>query len=215
MANAGPGTNGSQFFITHVETPWLDGLHTIFGRVVSGQRVVNAIKQEDKIQSITIIRNGAEANAFKTDQAAFDSLLRNASAAAAARQKAQRDENIARITKQYPNVTESPSGILYEIQGVGSGSKPVAGNTVQMNYRGMFLDGTVFDASDLHGEPLEFPVGVGRVIPGFDETAQDMKLGEKRLVILPPDLAYGDRGAGGVIPPNTYLVFELELVGIK
>ncbi|MDR1443974.1 MAG: peptidylprolyl isomerase [Treponema sp.] len=215
MANAGPGTNGSQFFITHVETPWLNGMHTVFGRVVEGQETVNAIKQGDKIQSISIIRNGAEANAFKADQAAFDELLQKALAAAAVQREARRSADLAQITAQYPNTTLSPSGILYEILAAGSGSKPAVGNTVQMNYRGMFLDGRVFDASDVHGTPLEFPVGLGMVIPGFEETALDMQLREKRRAIFPPELAYGEQGAGNVIPPNSYLVFELELVGIK
>ncbi|MDR2136268.1 MAG: peptidylprolyl isomerase [Treponema sp.] len=214
MANAGPGTNGSQFFITHVETPWLDGMHTVFGRVVRGQQVVNAIVQGDRIQSVTIIRNGAQANAFKTDQAAFDSLLQNATAAAAAQRKAQRDADTAQIKAKYPNVTVAPSGILYEILAAGSGARPEAGNTVRVHYRGMFLDGTVFDSSDLHGAPLEFAVGQGTVIPGFDQSALDMSLGEKRLAIFPPEFAYGERGAGGVIPPNSYLVFEMELVEI-
>ncbi|MDR1024696.1 MAG: peptidylprolyl isomerase [Treponema sp.] len=219
MANAGPGTNGSQFFITHVETSWLDGRHTVFGRVVEGQQTVNTIKQGDKIQSITIIRNGAGANAFKADQAAFDGLLQNTLAAAAeqqrVQQKAQQDADMALITAQYPNTTASPSGILYEIQAAGSGPKPAAGNTVLMNYRGMFLDGRVFDSSDIHGAPLEFPVGLGMMIPGFEETALDMRLGEKRLVIFPPELAYGAQGAGNAIPPNSYLVFEMELVEIR
>ncbi|MDR2177130.1 MAG: peptidylprolyl isomerase [Treponema sp.] len=215
MANAGPGTNGSQFFITHVETPWLDGKHTVFGRVVSGQQVVNAIVQGDKIQTITIIRNGSQANAFETDQAAFDILLRNAASASATQRQVQRDADTALIKQKYPNVTAAPSGILYEILASGSGVKPEAGNTVQMNYRGMFLDGTVFDSSDLHGAPLEFAAGRGLVIPGFDQTALDMRLGEKRLAIFPPELAYGEQGAGGIIPPNSYLVFEVELVGIS
>jgi peptidylprolyl isomerase len=215
MANAGPGTNGSQFFITHGETPWLNGRHTVFGRVVSGQQTVNSIKQGDKIQSVRIIRNGPEAGAFKADQAAFDSLLRNAGAAAEAKRRAQRETDITRIAERYPTTATSPSGVLYEIQVKGSGPKPAPGNTVQMNYRGMFTDGRVFDSSDIQGAPLEFPVGRGMVIPGFEETAMDMQLGEKRLAIFPPELAYGDQGAENVIPPNSFLVFELELVGIK
>ncbi|MDR0400831.1 MAG: FKBP-type peptidyl-prolyl cis-trans isomerase [Treponema sp.] len=121
---------------------------------------------------------------------------------------------MALIRSQYPNAASSPSGVFYEILAEGSGPKPSAGNTVRMNYRGMFLDGRVFDSSDTQGAPLEFPVGVGRVLQGFDETALDMRLGEKRLVVIPPELAYGERGAGGVIPPNSFLAFEMELVEI-
>ncbi|MDR1900011.1 MAG: peptidylprolyl isomerase [Treponema sp.] len=213
MANAGPGTNGSQFFITHVETPWLDDRHTVFGRVISGQQAVNAVRQGDKIQSVKIIRNGEEAKAFKADQEAFDSLLRSASAAAEAKRQAQREAALAQIGKQYPNTTASPSGILYEILIEGTGPKPQAGNLVQLKYRGMFLDGRVFDSSDVNG-PLRFPAGRDHVIPGFDLSAMDMRLGEKRLAVIPPELAYGEQGAGGVIPPNTYLVFEMELLDI-
>jgi peptidylprolyl isomerase len=97
MANAGPGTNGSQFFITHVATPHLDGRHSVFGRVVQGQQVVNAIAQGDKIEKITIIRNGQAANAFKADQAAFDALLREAISAEASRSRAARDADLAQI----------------------------------------------------------------------------------------------------------------------
>jgi peptidylprolyl isomerase len=215
MANAGPGTNGSQFFITIVPTPWLDNRHTIFGKVIEGQQVVNAIKQGDKIETVTIVRNGAAAKAFKADQAAFDALLQKARADAAAASKAKRDGDIALAKSKYPGLTAAPSGILYKIEKEGSGDKPRQGATVQVNYKGMFLDGTVFDASEVHGGPLELKAGAGQVIPGWDQTVLDMKKGEKRLIVLPPELAYGERGAGGVIPPNAFLVFEMELVGIK
>jgi peptidylprolyl isomerase len=216
MANAGPGTNGSQFFITHKETPWLDGNHTVFGRVVEGQNVVDAVQQGDKIKSVTIIRNGPLATQFKADQATFDSLLQDISSAADGKSKAQRDADIALINEKYPNAAQTPSGLKYIIQKNGTGNKPTPGKTVQVNYKGSFLSGQVFDSSDVRGRPLEFPVGVGNVIKGFDETILDMKIGERRLVIIPPELAYGERGmGGGVIPPNSFLVFELELVGVK
>jgi peptidylprolyl isomerase len=215
MANAGPGTNGSQFFITHVATPWLDGKHTVFGRVVSGQNVVNAIKQGDKIETITIIRNGQAANAFKADQAAFDALQRSSAERAGNLLKARRDADIAQIQQKYPNASLTPSGIRYVIQREGTGNKAGAGKDVTVNYKGMFLSGEVFDNSDLHG-PLEVRTGSGQIIPGFDEAVADMKQGEKRLVALPPELAYGERGAGnGAIPGNSFLVFEMELALIR
>jgi len=215
MANAGPGTNGSQFFITHKETPWLDGHHTVFGRVVSGQDVVNAIQQGDKIKTITIVRNGKAAKAFKANQAAFTELSARAAEAAAAKAKAQRDKDLALIADKYPGLQTDANGVLYRIQKEGTGSKPAPGSTVQVNYTGMFLSGEVFDASADHGGPLEFPAGVGKVIPGWDKSVIDMKMGEKRLVIIPPELAYGERGVGEIIPPNAFLVFEMELAGIK
>jgi peptidylprolyl isomerase len=216
MANAGPGTNGSQFFITIVPTPHLDGRHTVFGRVVEGQNVVNSVKQGDRIEKVTIIRNGPAANAFRADQAAFDGLLKEAGSAAEARLRSQRDTDLVRINAKYPNAAQTPSGIRYIIQKEGSGVKPAAGKTVRVNYRGSLLSGKVFDASDFHGGPLEFQAGTGRVIPGWDEMIMDMKTGEKRLVIIPPELAYGDQAVGnGAIPANSFLVFEMELAGIR
>ena len=216
MANAGPGTNGSQFFITHKETPWLDGMHTVFGRVVEGQDVVNAIRQGDRMRSITIIRNGSLAAQFKADQAAFDALLKENTLSAAGKAKSQRDSDIAEINAKYPGAIQTPSGIKYIIQKQGTGIKPAAGKTARVNYRGYLLSGQVFDSTDMQGRPFEFPVGAGRVIRGWDETVIDMKIGEKRLVIIPPELAYGERGAGnGAIPPNSFLIFEMELIGVR
>ncbi|MDR1058043.1 MAG: peptidylprolyl isomerase [Treponema sp.] len=216
MANAGPNTNGSQFFITHKATPWLDGKHSVFGRVVQGQNVVNAIAAQDVIERITIIRNGPGAAAFKTDQEAFDGYTKNAGNAAAAKLRAERESAIAEIEKKYPNAVIAPSGLRYIIQKPGTGPRPGTGKTASVRYKGMFLSGQVFDNSDLHGGPQDFPVGMRRIIPGMDEALLDMAAGEKRLVIIPPELAYGAQGAGnGVIPPNSFLVFEMELVGIK
>jgi peptidylprolyl isomerase len=220
MANAGPGTNGSQFFITHKQTPWLDGMHTVFGRVVQGQDVVNAIRQGDRINRVTIIRNGPDALLFKADQAAFDTLLREHNEAAAARLKTQRDTDLARINAKYPNLTAAPSGIRYRIEKQGTGAKPSRGKTVTINYEGSFITGEVFDSSSGRG-PFEFEAGAGKVIPGFDKTVLDMKQGEVRLVVIPPELAYGGRGVRNpqsgryAIPPNSFLVFRMELTRIR
>jgi peptidylprolyl isomerase len=218
MANAGPGTNGSQFFITHVETPWLDGRHTVFGRVVQGQDVVNAIRQGDVINRVSIIRNGRAASAFKADQATFDGLLRNASAAEDAKLRTQREADLAEIRRKYPNAQTSPQGIIYTIQKPGSGAKPGQGSTAVANYTATLLSGRVFDNSDVHGGAQDFKVGA--LIPGLDEALKDMAAGEKRTVVIPPELAYGDKGfADGrgvqVVPPNSFIVFELELLQIR
>ena len=218
MANAGPGTNGSQFFITIVPTPWLDGRHTVFGRVVEGQNVVNSIRQGDRIERVSIIRNGQAANAFKADQETFDNLLRSVNEAAAAKVREQRDADIALINSRYPNTTLTPSGIRYVVQKNGTGAKPSSGKTVRVNYTGMFLSGKVFDSSHIHGRPFEFIAGTGQVIKGWDEMILDMQTGEKRMVFIPPELAYGSRAVGegpNQIPANSFLVFEMELIGVR
>lgn len=213
MANAGPGTNGSQFFITHVETPWLQGKHTIFGHVVEGgQEVVNAIKQGDEIKKITIIRNGAAAEAFKADQAAFDSINENIVADAKKKAEEASKAIIDEINNRWPDAQTTNSGIRYVVKKEGTGKTPPSGTKVTVHYTGMFMDGRKFDSSVDRNQPFEFTVGARQVIPGWDETVLSMKKGEKREIILPPDMAYGSRGAGGVIPPDSWLIFEVELI---
>jgi peptidylprolyl isomerase len=218
MANSGPNTNGSQFFITHTAAPRLDGRHTVFGRVVLGQAVVNAIRKGDTINWITIIRNGPAANAFTADQDTFDGLVRNAAAALTARNKTRMDAEIAEIQKKYPGAQTSPSGIRYIIQKEGKGEKPVPGKIVLVNYKASLVSGWTFDNSDIHGGPQEFLIGA--IFPGLDESLRDMKVEEKRIAIMPPELAFGERGiinekGSRLVPPNSFVVFELELMRIK
>ena len=214
MANAGPGTNGSQFFITHVPTPWLDGKHTVFGRVVKGQDVVNKIVQGDRMNSISIIRKGADAQKFTATQKDFDAYLAGAAERAKQRAAQKREKYEAVIKQKFPNAVKTENGIFYTITKEGKGAKAQTGKTLTMKYKGSLLDGTVFDDSDMH-EPLKFVAGAGQLIAGFDQQAVQMATGEKRTIVIPPELGYGSRGAGGVIPPDSYLVFDLELLSVK
>jgi peptidylprolyl isomerase len=214
MANSGPGTNGCQFFITHVATPWLDGKHTVFGRVLSGQDVVNAIAVGDKIISVKIERRGSEAKAFTATQSDFDKYLAGNSNREKTALEASRKEILDLIAKKWPNAMKSNSGVYYVITKEGTGASCKTGQTLTMKYKGYLLNGTVFDDSDMHA-PLEFQVGRGQLIPGFDSQALEMKVNERRTIIIPPELAYGAAGAAGVIPGNSYIAFDLELLAVK
>lgn len=216
MANAGPGTNGSQFFITHVQTDWLNGKHTIFGQVVNeeSQKVVNEIQQGDKIVKVTIIRQGDDAKKFTATQADFDKLSAEANRRTEEERKMAAAAKIKEVETKFPGFSKDSNGIYYKTTKEGSGSKIGGRRAVAVEYKGYLVSGQVFDQSKGRG-PLEFTTAGGQMIPGFDIMVQDMKLGEKRTIVLPPEQAYGAQGIPGIIPGGAYIAFDVELTKVK
>jgi len=225
MANSGPNTNGSQFFITHKETPWLDGKHTVFGHVIAGQEVVNAIAQNDTMRKVEIIRIGK--NAIKWDaQAAFDQvyLAKKAQEAAEQAELAQiaamsqedyKNFMYTEVKKNYPAAQQSASGLVYVILDSGTGAEVKEGKKVSLHYTGTFRrGGKKFDSSKDRNAPLEFQYKVQRMIPGFEEGITYIKSGGKILLFIPYYNAYGKQGRPGSIPPYADLVFEIELLQV-
>ena len=210
MANSGPATNGSQFYITHVPTPWLDGKHTVFGSVVEGQDVVDAIAQGDELTTVEIVRVGDAAEAFNAVEAfrTFEGSREKREAQENAKQK----ELLDSVAKGYD---ETASGLRYQILQKGTGKKATKGAGVSVHYKGQLLDGTVFDSSYKRKEPIDFNVGLGQVIAGWDEGILLLQVGDKARFVVPSNLAYGAAGAGGVIPPDATLIFDVELMGVK
>ncbi len=210
MANAGPGTNGSQFFITHVETSWLDGKHTVFGKVVEGQDVVNSVAQGDLIDEVEIIRVGAEAESFNAVE-----TFRKFNGAKAEREAAAKKKSEGLLEELAAGFDKTESGLRYKVIQKGDGVKAEKGKTVSVHYKGSLTDGTVFDSSYKRNQPIDFPLGMGQVISGWDEGIALLQVGDKARFVIPPYLGYGERGAGGVIPPNATLIFDVELVEVK
>ncbi|WP_418498350.1 peptidylprolyl isomerase [Flagellimonas sp.] len=210
MANAGPGTNGSQFFITHGPTPWLDNKHTVFGFVEQGQEVVDAIAQGDQIESLEIVRVGDEAQNWNAIEAfrVFEGAREKRIAEAKARAEAEMEKLAAGFEK-------TPSGLRYKIVQKGNGAKAENGKIVSVHYEGSLSNGQVFDSSYKRKQPIDFTLGIGQVIAGWEEGIALLSVGDKGRFVIPSHLAYGSAGAGGVIPPDATLIFDVELMAVK
>ena len=244
MANNGPTTNSSQFFITHLATPWLEGKHTIFGHVVeNGMEVVNKIEQNDYINKVTIIRNGEAAKKFNAvkifnDYFTIESENQNKRAAIDAenkkvyneKYKEVREQKVAYFSDLKAKATKTATGLQYVITKKSGGKKPAKGTNVFIHYAGFLEDGELFDASiesvaktfgkydenraAQNGyQPIPFQAGKkDGMIPGFIEGLEKLSFGDKAVIFIPSRLGYGAAGAGGVIPPNANIIFEIELL---
>jgi len=232
MANSGPDSNGSQFFITHKETKFLDGRHTVFGYVVKGQQVVDSMVQDDLIQKIEIIRIGKKAKEFdatKEFSNYFAKIEERQKLAQELREK-QKEDLQQFVMDNEANAEVLPSGLKIIPITEGTGEKPAIGSRVNVYYAGYFMSGDLFDSNiqeiaEAYGKydrrrdqmngyapiPMDYSPDAS-LIPGFREGMQHMNYGDKVLLIIPSHLAYGEQGANNLIPPNTDLLFQLEIL---
>jgi len=214
MANAGAETNGSQFFITHKDTPWLDGKHTVFGQVVIGQEVVNLVAQDDVIKKVEIIRIGKEAKKFDATKV-FDSSMKDYQDAQRIKEEQFEKQKAEFLSKMGENTAKQfTSGLKILIKEEGKGKKVESGLLVQVHYSGYFVDGKMFDSSFNRGVPFEFRPGVDRVIAGWTEGIPMLREGAKAVFFIPYYLAYGDVARPGM-PAKSDLIFEIEVLKVS
>jgi len=232
MANAGPNTNGSQFYLTLKPTPQLDGHYSVFGYVVQGLPVIEQVAKGEVINSVKIVRVGPDATAFDAAKT-FEGKAVDPEAAMAQKKadfKKQYDAQVAQLVQanagyqaewdkkvkaKFPTAKKTSTGLYYVISQQGTGKRARQFDNVKVHYTGVLWDGTKFDSSVDRGQPLPLMLGVGKVIPGWDEGIALLNQGGKAKLIIPFYLAYGDQSPGASIPAKSDLIFDVELVSVE
>lgn len=235
MANAGPNTNGSQFYITFQATPQLDGHYSVFGYVVQGMSTVQQVAKGEKIESVKIVKVGPDATAFDAAKT-FDGKATDPAKAGADMEQKKADfkkqyaAHMAQIVQanagyqaewdkkvkaKFPTAKKTATGLYYIITTPGTGKKAEQFDNVKVHYTGTLWTGKKFDSSVDRGQPLPLMLGVGKVIPGWDEGIALLHQGGKGKLIIPFYLAYGDQSPGADIPAKSDLIFDVELVEVQ
>jgi cyclophilin family peptidyl-prolyl cis-trans isomerase len=229
MANGGPHTNGSQWYITLADRSYLDGDYTVFGAVVEGMNAVTAVVQGDEIKTVKIVRVGKKARAFRPTTASFKAMVEEAKARVVQADAEKKTKEEEFVKAGWPAAVPGENGVLYVVLKPGQGRPPLAGDKVKAAYSGRApFAGKSFVSTADEGkpywgdtpEPFETTVGTPRVNPGLDAAIALMTKGEKRLLIVPPSQGYKTSGFYAkqrpgekrfVISPDTLLVYEVEV----